>query len=156
MSEECQGASLSVPRAMIGSNLINSAMGLIALISFLFAMPSVDDAVNDPSGFPLVYVLNLAGSPNLTAGLLFLQLLLLMVGNVAYQASTGRQTFAFARDGGMPFSKWIGHINTKYHLPVNAILLTAIITILLSLIDIGSSDAVSHQINEHNAGNDVY
>jgi len=95
MSEEVQHSGLTVPRAMIWSILINSGMGLIALISFLFACPSVDDAVNDASGFPLIYVLNVAGMPNLTLGLLFLQLLLLMVGNVAYQASTARQTFAF-------------------------------------------------------------
>ncbi|KAK3069571.1 hypothetical protein LTR53_011981 [Teratosphaeriaceae sp. CCFEE 6253] len=141
MSEEVRDAGLSVPRAMIASILINAGIGFIALISFLFALPSIDDAINDPSGFPLVYVLNLAGRPNLTVGLMFLQLLLLMVSNVAYQASTGRQTFAFARDGGMPFSKWIGHVNPKYHLPVNAVLLTAIITILLCIINLGSSDA---------------
>ncbi len=39
------------------------------------------------------------------------------------------------------FSKWIGHINLKYHLPVNAVLLTAIITLVLCLINLGSSDA---------------
>lgn len=82
---------------MIGSIAINLVMAFVALISFLFALPSVADAVNDPSGFPLVYVLNLAGVPNLTVGLMFLQLLLLMVSNVAYQAATARQTFAFAR-----------------------------------------------------------
>ncbi len=102
MSEEVRDAGLSVPRAMIGSILLNGIIGFIALIPFLFALPSIDDAVSDPSGFPLVYVLNLAGMPNVTIGLIFLQLLILMVGNVAYQAATGRQTFAFARDGGMP------------------------------------------------------
>ncbi|KAK0298718.1 hypothetical protein LTR54_013801 [Friedmanniomyces endolithicus] len=141
MSEEVRDAGLSVPRAMIGSILLNGIIGFIALIPFLSALPSIDDAVSDPSGFPLVYVLNLAGMPNVTIGLIFLQLLILMVGNVAYQAATGRQTFAFARDGGMPFSKWIGHINLRYHLPVNAVLLTAIITLVLCLINLGSSDA---------------
>ncbi|KAK0269392.1 hypothetical protein LTR35_014881 [Friedmanniomyces endolithicus] len=141
MSEEVRDAGLSVPRAMIGSILLNGIIGFIALIPFLFALPSIDDAVSDPSGFPLVYVLNLAGMPNVTIALIFLQLLILMVGNVAYQAATGRQTFAFARDGGMPFSKWIGHINLRYHLPVNAVLLTAVITLVLCLINLGSSDA---------------
>jgi choline transport protein len=89
MSEEVRDSGLTVPRAMVGSILINIGIGFVALISFLFACPSVDDAVNDPSGFPLVYVLNLAGNTNLTLGLIFLQLLILMVGNVAYQASTG-------------------------------------------------------------------
>lgn len=141
MSEECKNASVSVPRAMIGSIAVNALMGLITLITFLFSVPDLNAAINDPSGYAFIYVLNLAGKPSLTIIMIFLQLLLLMVSNVAYQASTGRQTFAFARDGGMPFSSWIGHVNQHHHLPVNAIVLTAIITILLSLINIGSSDA---------------
>ena len=144
MSEECQNASLSVPRAMIGSILINAAMGLLALITFLFALPDLDAAINDPSGFPLVYVLNLAGRPNVTFVIIFFNLFILMVGNVAYQAATARQTFAFARDGGMPFSRWIGHVNPKFHLPVNAVMVTAAFTIILCVITLGSSDAVSN------------
>lgn len=95
MSEEVRHSGLSVPRAMVWSFGINASLGLVALISFLFSVPSVDDAINDPSGYSLVYVLNLAGMPNLTLGLTFLQVLLFMVSNVAYQASTARQLFAF-------------------------------------------------------------
>jgi choline transport protein len=69
MSEEVRHAGLSVPRAMVWSIVINAGIGFVAVISFLFACPSVDDAVNDASGFPLVYVLNLAGMPDLTLGL---------------------------------------------------------------------------------------
>lgn len=100
MSEEVADSGMSVPRTMLYSFLINAGLAFVALISMLFAMPSIDGAINDPSGYALIYVLNLAGSPNLTVGLMFLQLLLLMVSNVAFQAATGRQTFAFARDGG--------------------------------------------------------
>ncbi|KAK3676608.1 hypothetical protein LTR78_003382 [Recurvomyces mirabilis] len=141
MSEECRDSGLTVPRAMIWSILINASMGFVAVVSFIFACPSVDDAVNDPSGFPMVYVLNLAGRPSLTIVIVFLNLLILMIGNVAYQASTARQTFAFARDGGMPFSGWISRVNQKYHVPVNAVLLTAAFTIILCVINLGSSDA---------------
>ena len=101
MSEEVADSGMSVPRAMFWSVLINASIGLLALVTFLFSMPSVDDAINDPSGYALVYVFNLTGNTNLTLGLMFLQLLLLMVSNVAYQAATGRQTFSFARDGGL-------------------------------------------------------
>jgi len=41
----------------------------------------------------------------------------------------------------MPFSRWIGHVNSRYHLPVNAVILTALITIAISLINFGSSIA---------------
>jgi choline transport protein len=43
MSEEVQDAATSVPRSMFISYVINSILGLILVITFLFAMPSVDD-----------------------------------------------------------------------------------------------------------------
>ena len=76
MSEEVADSGMSVPRAMFWSVSINASIGFVALVTFLFSMPSVDDAINDASGYALVYVLNLAGSPSLTLGLMFLQLLL--------------------------------------------------------------------------------
>ena len=141
MSEECQGAGVSVARAMFWTVLGNGAMGFAALIAFIFSIPSVSDALNDPSGFPLIYALKQRVDSNVILGFTFMNFLVLMVSNVAYQASVSRQTFAFARDGGLPFSKWIGHVNQKYHLPINAILLSATITILVCLINLGSSDA---------------
>lgn len=104
MSEECQGAGVSVARTMFWTVLGNGAMGFTALIAFIFAIPSVSGALNDPSGFPLVYALNLRFDSGVVLGFLFLNWLVLMVSNVAYQASVSRQTFAFARDGGLPFS----------------------------------------------------
>lgn len=126
---------------MVWTVLGNGAMGFIALISFIFSTPSVPDALNDPSGFPLVYALNLRFSHSVTLGFVFMNWLLLMVSNVAYQASVSRQTFAFGRDFGLPFSKWIGHVNANLSIPMNAILLSAALTILVCLIDLGSSDA---------------
>jgi amino acid transporter len=68
-------------------------------------------------------------------------LIIVIAANISWNASTARQTFAFARDGGLPFSRWISHVNTTKQLPVNSIILTCTITCLLSLINIGSSTA---------------
>ena len=141
MSEEVLDAGLSVPRAMMWTFLLNATLGFIITIAFIFSIPSIDDCLNDPSGFPLIYVLNLSLSPTGTLGMFILSLILIMLGNISYQASTARQTFAFARDQGLPFSHWIGRINTRAGIPVNAILLSAVITFLLSLINIGNADA---------------
>lgn len=117
MSEEAQDAGMGVPRAMLGTFFINGVLGFGALIAYVFCIPSVEDALNDPSGFPFVYVLNLAMPPNEdgvvadgTLVIFILFLLLIMVGNISYQASTARQTFAFARDQGLPFARWIGRV----------------------------------------------
>ena len=141
MSEEVLDAGLSVPRAMMWTFLLNGTLGFIITIAFIFSIPSIPDCLADPSGFPLIYVLNLSLSPTGTLGMFILSLILLMLGNISYQASTARQTFAFARDQGLPFSNWIGRIDARAGVPVNAILLSAVITFLLSLINIGNADA---------------
>lgn len=141
MSEETAAAGLSVPRTMFWTVLLNGGMGFTALIAFIFAIPSVNDALNDPSGFPLVYALRIRINSDGILAFLALNWIVLMVSNVAFQAAVSRQTFAFGRDGGLPFSRWVGHVNKNRQLPINAILLTASITLILCLINLGSSDA---------------
>jgi amino acid transporter len=143
MSEEVHNAGLTVPRAMVWTILGNGTLGLVATVSFIFAVPNVHDALNHPSGFPIIYALDQVPGRGhtFTIALMALQLVILMVGNVGFQASVSRQTFAFARDRGLPFSNWIGHVNPKFHLPANAILLSATLSILVSLINLGSNTA---------------
>lgn len=52
-----------------------------------------------------------------------------------------RPQWSFARDGGLPFSSFIGHIKPGWNIPLNAVLLTFLCTTLLSLINIGSTVA---------------
>ena len=94
MSEESRNAGTTVPRAMFWTIMINGIIGFIAITSFIFAIPSVEDAVNDPSGFSMIYVFTLSGGTNGAICLVMIQLVLIMVGNIAFQAATARQTFA--------------------------------------------------------------
>lgn len=80
-------------------------MAFLVMVSYVFAIADIDDAINDPSGFPVIYAFRYAAGPTGAIALISVQFVLLMVGNVCYQASTTRQTFAFARDGGLPFSR---------------------------------------------------
>ncbi|THZ18855.1 GABA permease-like protein [Aureobasidium pullulans] len=141
MSEEVKDAGLSVPRAMWWTYIVNGLLGLIMLVSFLFAMPSVEDAINDVTGYPMMYAFQQAMPMNGTIVLTVLMMVLLMAGNISYQASTARQTYAFARDRGFPGSRWLGYVNPKLMIPVNAVIFSAVFTIILSLINIGSSAA---------------
>lgn len=110
MAEEVRDAGVTVPKAMAWTFTINATMGLIMTITYLFAMPSVDDAINDPTGFPMMYVFQQAMPVKGTIVLTVLMMVLLMAGNISYQASTARQAFAFARDNGLPFSSWIARV----------------------------------------------
>lgn len=116
-------------------------MAIILLITYLFSIGSVDDALNDPSGYPFIYVLGTAVSLAGVNGITSTILILIIAANISWNASTARQTFAFARDNGLPFSKWIGHVDPKRNIPANSIALTCMITVLLSLINLGSDTA---------------
>jgi amino acid transporter len=116
-------------------------MAIIFLVTYLFSIESVDDALSDPTGYPFIYVFRTAMSNQGVTALTIIVLLIVIAANISWNASTARQTFAFARDSGLPFSKWIGHVSTTKQLPVNSIILTCVITCLLSLINIGSSTA---------------
>jgi len=113
MAEEVRDAGLSVPRAMMWTFLLNGLMGFVVLIAFIFCIPDVDAAINDPSDFPVIYVFNLSMSNNGTLGMFILFFILILIGGISYQASTARQTFAFARDQGLPFSSWIGKVSQQ-------------------------------------------
>jgi amino acid transporter len=141
MAEEVKDAGLNVPNAMVWSYVLNGILAMILLVSYLFALPNVDDALNDPTYFPFIYVLRLALPTSGVNALTIMIFILVVAANIDYNASTSRQTWSFARDKGFPFHRWIAHVHPTLRIPVNAIGLTCIITCLLGLINIGSSVA---------------
>jgi amino acid transporter len=53
MAEEVKDAGLNVPNAMVWSYVLNGILAMIILVTYLFALPSVDDALDDPTYFPV-------------------------------------------------------------------------------------------------------
>jgi amino acid transporter len=142
MAEEIKDAGKTVPRAMVGSYILNGITGLIFLISFMFMITDVESALDDPTGYPHMWVFLQALSPGGAVALNFIPTLLLFAGTLSLNVSTSRQTWAFARDKGLPFSNWIGRVNKTSQVPVNAVTCTCLTTIALSLINIGSDVAL--------------
>jgi choline transport protein len=157
LSEEVKNAAKSVPRAMIWSFVLNGTVGFIVLIAFLFSLPDFDslDPEKNPSGFVFLYLFqqcSYKGSIILTA----IMILVIVAGIIDSNASTSRQIFAFARDGGLPFQNWLSKVcfcfilyrdhpkRAQVHdetVPRNAVLVTCTFSILLSLINLGSTVA---------------
>ncbi|KAL4805351.1 amino acid/polyamine transporter I [Aspergillus unguis] len=141
MSEEVSNAGRNVPLAIAWGYFTNGIMAIILLIAYLFSIPSVEDALSDETGFPFLYVFRNAVSTEGVNGLTAIILVPVIFSNIFFNASTSRQTFAFARDKGLPFAKWISRVHPRRKIPVNAIALSCIISCLLSLINIGSETA---------------
>ena len=139
MSEEVRDASRYVPISLFWSYIGNGAMAIVLLITYLFSIDSIENALDDPTGFPFIYVFKTAVNTTGVNALTILVLLLIIFANISFNASTARQTFAFARDNGLPFSKWLSKVRND--VPANAIAVTCVCTMLLSLINIGSTVA---------------
>lgn len=141
LAEEIRDADIYVPVSLFWSHIGNGIMAIAFIITYLFAMPDINAAINDPSGFPFLYVFKSTMSTTGLNTLTTVVLLIIIAGHINFGASTGRQIFAFARDKGLPFSGWIAKVDHKKEIPANAILLSNTITCLLSLINIGSTRA---------------
>ena len=145
MSEEVLDAGLSVPRAMIWSLVINGTMGLIFVFTFAFSVPSISEALNDPSGYAFMWVLRTALGGGSSAGniLTTAVVFVLMSGNLAYTAVSARQIWSFARDEGLPGSAWLCKTGFESAVPINATLVTLGCTVALSLINLVSTTALN-------------
>src|SRR5204863_2680771 len=48
-------------------------------------------------------------------------------------ASMGRMWYAFARDGGIPGSRWLKRVGGKHHTPFIAIIVTSLLSVLICI-----------------------
>ena len=113
ISEEVKDAGINVPRSMFWGFFINILLALVLVISYIFAIENLDAALNDPTGFPFLYVFQECLPTGGTAALTIIILIIIMASNISSNASTARQAFAFARDRGLPFSDFIGKVSYK-------------------------------------------
>ncbi|KAI5246764.1 amino acid transporter [Aureobasidium subglaciale] len=141
LSEEVQNAAVVVPKATMRSSYISGALGLIAVTTFAFCVPSVTAALDHPTGYSLLYVLQLSVPNGVIVCILLTFIALIGASSIGFAATTARITYAFARDSGLPFSQWISKVHKGRLMPMNAVFLTAAVSVLLSLINLGSTTA---------------
>ncbi|KAF3909658.1 hypothetical protein AA313_de0207695 [Arthrobotrys entomopaga] len=142
MCEEVRQPSTQVPKAMVGTIVLNTICGLIFLIPLVFVIPDLGTLAALASGQPLpTVILSAVGSPGGTIGLLIPLMVLAILCGVGCTTASSRATWAFARDGAIPGSQWWKVVNTKLDVPLNAMMLCMVVEILLGLIYFGSTAA---------------
>ncbi|KAL6824596.1 amino acid/polyamine transporter I [Trichoderma sp. SZMC 28015] len=141
MIEEIPNAALEGPKIMVICVGIGTFTGAIFLIVLLFVAGNIDEVISSAAG-PLLQILIHATSN--TAGaicLLMLPLVCLIFATFSVMTTSSRMIFAFARDGGLPASKFFARVHPKLGLPLNALILTSVVVIIFGLIFLGSSSA---------------
>ncbi|KFY48511.1 hypothetical protein V495_01268 [Pseudogymnoascus sp. VKM F-4514 (FW-929)] len=142
MSEEIKDASITLPRAMMWTVVINGSLGFVMLVTFCFCLGDVETILSNPNVMPFVQTFLIATKSHAgTSVMTSILIILTTCGCITNVATASRQMFAFARDQGLPFSNFLAHVRPGWDIPLNAVMVSFIITIILSMINIGSTVA---------------
>jgi len=135
VAEEVQDPSRNVPKALRYSLIGIGIIVLFSSLSFILAIPNLDAVIAGEVGDPIDATLSSHLAPVLTsiAGVIF------AIGFTAcclgLQTGTSRIIYAFARDRALPGSAWLSKLSKREAVPLNAILVTLPVVILLILLN---------------------
>ncbi|KAL8936031.1 MAG: hypothetical protein Q9216_005145 [Gyalolechia sp. 2 TL-2023] len=142
MCEEVQQPATQVPKAMVGTIVLNTIAGLVFLIPLVFVLPDQAELAGLLSAQPTPVIIKSAiGSSGGSIALLLPLLVLALFCGIGCTTASSRCTWAFARDGAIPGSKWWKQVNGKLDVPLNAMMMIMVVELALGLIYFGSSAA---------------
>ncbi len=129
-SEETVRAAENVPRGIIRSVWISGAFGWLMILALLLAMPSVAEGVS--KGFEVIpWTLRSVFHDKLATGFLAAIVVAQFLCGLAALTSSSRMTYAFARDGGLPFSGGLRRVNPRTRSPSVAVWTSALVSVAL-------------------------
>ncbi|KAG9243225.1 amino acid/polyamine transporter I [Calycina marina] len=142
MAEEVSDPAVKVPKAIALCVPVGGFAGLFFIITLCVTMPELADVAAAPLGQALPYIFGVVmGSPGGGLALTFLVLVITLFCSISITTAASRCTWAFARDDAIPGAKIFSIVNTKLGVPVNALVLTTVVQMLLALINLGSASA---------------
>ena len=140
MCEEAPNPKEQVPKALVGTVMLNTVAGLITLITFAFVLPDLETLINSEQPVPVIVKSAVGHSGGAFALLIPLIVLAVMCG-IGCTTAASRVTWAFSRDGGIPGSPMWRKVNSSLQIPFNAMMLSMIVQIVLGAIYFGSATA---------------
>ena len=140
MSEEIENAPLVVPRSILTTYILNGIFGFAMLIAILLCTQDVEAALASPTGYPFMQIIQTStGSSAGSVVIVALLAIMEICATTSSLASVSRQSWSFSRDHGIPGWKLFIKVEERTSVPVNAVGLTALVSVLLSLINFESS-----------------
>jgi amino acid transporter len=128
-SEETIDAARNVPRGIVRSVLVSSLFGWVLLAAIVLAIPSMDAAAQQ--GGSVFYWIMREVLPARLAGAFFVGIAVAQyLCGLATLTSASRMAYAFARDGGLPFSNALRSVSPAHQTPAVAIWIVSILALL--------------------------
>ncbi|KAL8834566.1 MAG: hypothetical protein Q9170_003694 [Blastenia crenularia] len=162
-AEEVKNASETLPRAILWGATLNAILGYVAVLTLCFTMTDIPALLATTTGYPFLQLLyNVTQSFGGTAVMAAIVIITLVCAVVSEVATASRQVWAFSRDDGFPFSKFLRSVSYPafgyelvgsvlkneqvkpgWNIPLNALWVSFGFGIVIALINLGSSVALN-------------
>lgn len=140
MTEEMKSASKEAPKAIVLAVILGAVTGFAFLVTLCFCIGDIESTANTSTGVPVIQIIyDSTDSIAATCVLSTLISVIVIVAGNNILAEGSRAVYAFARDNGLPFSKFFSTVESKSHVPVNAVLLTLAVQLALGAIEFGTT-----------------
>jgi choline transport protein len=140
MSEEMDSPERQVPLVMVGASALCACTAIPMVLVYLFCSVNTENLLTPAGGQPIfqLFIDGFDSKALLTVALIIY--VLVYLGSCPATLATGsRLVWSFAKHGGLPFPEWIGYVDPKSQIPVNAVYLTTVVGTLISLLLFGPS-----------------
>ncbi|KAI7763026.1 hypothetical protein LZL87_011169 [Fusarium oxysporum] len=144
MAEEMEDPHRQVPQVMVGATVLCALTAIPMIVAFLFCIVKPENLLA-PLGSQPVFEILIDGfrSDALVVIALVIYCIVYLPSCPATIATGSRLVWSFAKHGGLPFSKWIGHVDPSMQVPVNAVYLTAATSSVICLLVFGPNTVLN-------------
>ncbi|EAW13450.1 putative amino acid permease family protein [Aspergillus clavatus NRRL 1] len=121
MVEEIPAPRINAPKVTYLAVLFGAFTGFIFMVVCLFCIQDVDSVVDSPSGLPFIELM--LETVGLRGGAVLLSFFIFNgVGQgISILTTASRLTWGFARDGGLPWSRYLTVVDPQWKAPVRAL-----------------------------------
>lgn len=96
---------------MVWTIVLNGSLGFAIVIAFSFCLGDLNSALSSPTGYDFIEVFfNATKSHAGTSVMTSILIALVTCATFGFLATASRQTWAFARDHGLPCSNFLAHV----------------------------------------------
>ncbi|KAM0714860.1 hypothetical protein Q7P37_009324 [Cladosporium fusiforme] len=142
LAEECSNANIASPRAIFLTSATGGLFGWFLQLVVAYTVVDITAVLDSDLGQPFAAYLNDILPQPVVLAVLSLTIIAGFAMGQGCMIAASRVTFAYARDGCFPLSRYWAHVNTWTKTPVNAVWANSVVGIILLLLIFGGDLAI--------------
>src|SRR5215212_620847 len=131
MAEETVMARRNSAWGIVLSVGVSAVAGYAMLMILTWCIPRGDVAATANDPYPVLYIVSNNLMPFFANAIAIIIGVAMWLCGVASVTSMGRMWYAFARDDGIPGSRWLKRVGGKHHTPFVAIVVTSLLSVAI-------------------------